>query len=248
VVSGAIRDPSLEIPHLLQPLDAARVFDVTSCRHFEAVDRPAAPSLEGVAKSRGNRRRKNLIQGVNAMNKSLLTGVILGAAVATAGGAFAGFKLLDRAPSYAEVLEVKPVLETIKTPREVCHQETVTHTRAPKDEHKVAGTVIGAVVGGVIGNQIGSGSGKKLATVAGAAAGGYAGNRIQDRMQKGNTYTTTVQRCETIYDTHEKHVGYDVRYRLGDTESTVRMDHHPGERIPVKDGQLVLTPEQPQQT
>ncbi len=176
------------------------------------------------------------------MNKSMLSGVVLGVAVASAGGALAGYKLLDRGPSYAEVLSVQPVMETIKTPREVCHEETVTHTKAPKDEHKVAGTVLGAVVGGVLGNQVGSGSGKTVATVAGAAAGGYAGNRIQGRMQQGNTYTTSEQRCETVYDSHEKQVGYDVRYRLGDTENSVQMDHHPGERIPVKDGQLVLTP------
>ncbi|MET0659670.1 MAG: glycine zipper 2TM domain-containing protein [Steroidobacteraceae bacterium] len=182
------------------------------------------------------------------MNKSLLTGVVLGVAVATAGGAFAGFKMMDRGPSYAEVLDVKPIRETIKTPREVCHDEAVTHTRAPKDEHKVAGTVLGAVVGGVLGNQVGGGNGKKVATVAGAAAGGYAGNRIQNRMQQGNTYTTTEQRCETVYDSHEKEVGYTVKYRLGDTEGSVQMDQHPGERIPVKDGQLMLTPEAPKQS
>lgn len=173
------------------------------------------------------------------MNKSLLTGVVLGVAVATAGGVFAGYKMLSE-PEFAEVLEVQPVMETVSTPREVCRDIEVAHTRQAKDQHKVAGTVIGAVVGGVLGSQIGSGDGRKVATAAGAAAGGYAGNRIQDRMQKGNTYTTTEQRCETVYDKHEKQVGYSVRYRLGDTEGAVQMDHDPGERIPVEDGQLVL--------
>lgn len=173
------------------------------------------------------------------MNKSLITGAVLGAAVVTAGGAFA---LLDREPEFAEVLEVQPVMETVKTPREVCRDVAVAHTQPPKDQHRIAGTAIGAVVGGVLGNQVGSGRGRKLATVAGAAAGGYAGNRIQDRMQQANTYTTTEQRCETVYDSQEKQAGYAVRYRLGDAEGSVRMDHHPGERIPVQDGQLVLTP------
>jgi uncharacterized protein YcfJ len=174
------------------------------------------------------------------MNRSLLTGVVLGAAVVTAGGAFAGFQLLEREPEFAEVLDVQPIMETVRTPREACRDVMVTHTRQPRDQHKIAGTAIGAVVGGVLGSQIGSGSGRKVATVAGAAAGGYAGNRVQDRMQQGNTYTTTEQRCETIYDSHEKQVGYNVRYRLGEEESSVQMDHHPGERIPVQDGQLVL--------
>jgi uncharacterized protein YcfJ len=39
---------------------------------------------------------------------------------------------------------------------------------------------------------------------------------------------------------HQKQIGFDVRYRLGETEASVQMDHHPGERIPVQDGQLVL--------
>ena len=41
-------------------------------------------------------------------------------------------------------------------------------------------------------------------------------------------------------DRSEKPAGYSVRYRLGNQEVTVRMDHDPGERIPVKDGHLVL--------
>lgn len=175
------------------------------------------------------------------MNKSILTGVVLGAAVATAGGVFAGYKMLS-GPEFAEVLEVEPIVETVRTPRQVCHDVTVTHTQPPKDQHKITGTVVGAVVGGVLGSQIGSGDGRKVATVAGAAAGGYAGNRIQDRVQKSNTYTTTEQRCETVYDQQEKQAGYRVRYRLDGTEGTVQMDHDPGERIPVQDGQLVLAP------
>src|SRR5690606_37160451 len=101
------------------------------------------------------------------------------------------------------------------------------------------------LVGGVLGSQNSSGDGRKIATAAGAVAGGYAGNRIQDRLQKGNTYTTTEQRCRTVYDTHEKQVGYDVLYRLGDKEASVRLDYDPGAgaRIPVKDGQLVLEPQ-----
>jgi uncharacterized protein YcfJ len=178
------------------------------------------------------------------MNKSLLTGLIAGAAVATAGGVFAGYKAMTE-PRFAQVLDVQPIMKTEKTPRQVCEDVAVTHTREAKDQKKIAGTVIGAVVGGVLGNQVGHGDGRKIATVAGAAAGGYAGNRIQNRMQQGNTYTETEQHCQTVYDTHQKQVGYDVRYRLGDVENSVKMDHHPGERIPVQDGQLVLTQPEP---
>jgi len=113
-----------------------------------------------------------------------------------------------------------------------------------KDPKRVTGAVVGAVLGGVVGNQIGDGDGQKLATVAGAAAGGYAGSKIQKRMQDGNTYQTTEQRCRTVYDTSEKPDGYDVRYKLGGEEGTVHLVHHPGKRIPVKDGELVLSKEE----
>jgi len=98
------------------------------------------------------------------------------------------------------------------------------------------------VVGGVLGHQVGGGSGKKVATVAGAVAGGYAGDRVQDNMQKNNTYTTTEQVCNTVYETREEITGYNVTYRLDDEEATVKMTYDPGQRIPVKDGQLVLAP------
>ena len=84
--------------------------------------------------------------------------------------------------------------------------------------------------------------------MAGAAAGGYAGNRVQKNMQERNTVTTTEQRCETVYDSHQERIGFDVRYRLGDEEGKVRMDRDPGERIPVRDGKLVLDAPQAQAT
>ena len=110
-----------------------------------------------------------------------------------------------------------------------------------KDEYKIAGTAVGAVVGGLLGNQIGGGSGKKIATVAGAAAGGYAGNKVQGDMQDKDTYTTTERRCQTVADSHQNVIGYDVTYMIGDQEGAVRMDEKPGDRIPLdNDGQLLL--------
>lgn len=173
------------------------------------------------------------------MNKSMLIGSVFGAVAVTAGGAIGGYQMM-KGDDYAEVVGVQPVTETIRTPREECHDETVTRQRPVKDQHRIAGTAIGAVIGGVLGNQVGGGSGKKVATVAGAAAGGYAGNKVQENMQQGDTYTTTERVCNTVTDTHEKVVGYDVTYKLDGKTGTVRMDQEPGERIPAKDGQLVL--------
>jgi len=203
------------------------------------------------------------------MNKSLVTGVVIGAAVVSAGAAVANFAFdrkpeqavdleapaptplvepvvepvieVDTTPKFADVLNVDTVPKTTRKPRQVCKDHVVTHTAPPQDENRIAGTVIGAVVGGVLGNQVGDGRGKKVATAAGAAAGGYAGNKVQERMQNGNTYTTTETSCETVYDSSEKIIGYDVRYRLGDQEGTVRMDRDPGESIPVdENGELQI--------
>jgi uncharacterized protein YcfJ len=176
------------------------------------------------------------------MNKSMLTGIVVGAVVATAGGVIAGLNMLgDKVPAYAEVLNVVEATEPVQTPREVCQDVPVTRQAPVKDEHKILGTVAGAVLGGVLGNQVGGGTGKKIATVAGAAAGGYAGNKVQGNMQANDTYTTTERQCHTVTDTSQRVIGYDVTYRLGDKEETVRMDQRPsGDRIPVENGQLVL--------
>ena len=178
------------------------------------------------------------------MNKSTITGIVIGVVVA-AGGAVVANVGMDKGwlagePDHAEVLSVAAVNETVRTPREVCQEVAVTERAPVKDEHQIAGTVAGAVIGGVLGNQVGGGSGKKVATVAGAAAGGYAGKKVQEDMQNKNTTTRYETRCETVYDTSEVTRGYDVAYRLGDEEGTVRMDHDPGDRIPVKNGELVL--------
>ena len=175
------------------------------------------------------------------MDKSTINGIVIGVVIATAGGAIASYTMLgDKAPAYAQVVNVEELTETINTPREVCEDVPVTRKAPVKDEHKIAGTAIGAVVGGLLGNQIGSGSGKTVATVAGAAAGGYAGNKVQGNMQDKDTYTTTERRCHTVTDSHQNVVGYNVTYMIGDQEGTVRMDEKPGSRIPVENGQLLL--------
>ena len=161
------------------------------------------------------------------MNKSLLVGAVLGAAVVTAGGAVATYSLVKSGPEYAEVLAVEPVKQQIKTPREVCKDVTVTRQAPVKDEHQIVGSVLGAVAGGLLGNQVG---------------GGYAGNKVQEGMQNRDTYTTTQTRCNTVNDISDKVVGYDVKYKLKDKIGQVRMERDPGGQIPVgEDGKLILS-------
>lgn len=173
------------------------------------------------------------------MNKSMLTGTVLGVVAATAVGSIASYKMLSGS-EYAEVLAVTAVTESVKTPREECKDVVVTKQAPVKDQHKITGSVLGAVAGGLAGDAIGGGGKNTGAKIAGAVVGGVAGNRIQDSMQKGDTYQATERRCQTVTDVSERTVGYNVQYRLGDKTAEVRMDHDPGSTIPVHDGQLVL--------
>jgi uncharacterized protein YcfJ len=171
-----------------------------------------------------------LATGISACNRNADAGVSNG--TADAGSTDAG----GAAGKYAKVVSVDPVRSTVNNPKQVCHDETVTHTAPPKDEHRIAGTAIGAVVGGLVGNQVGGGKGKTLATVAGAVGGGYAGNRIQASKQHGQVTSTVERKCETVNNSTTKVVGYDVRYEYNGVTRTVRMDHDPGDRVQVQEG------------
>jgi uncharacterized protein YcfJ len=170
-----------------------------------------------------------------------LTGVVVGGVLATGLAGYAGYHAMNGA-SGAEVLDAKAITHVVKTPREECRDEIVTHQKPVKDEHRVTGTIVGAAVGAVIGHQIGSGTGQDIATVAGAAAGGYAGNKTQKHIQDNSTVETTEKVCKTVFDSRTEPTGsYRVRYRLDGKEGDVTMDHDPGKRIAVKGGQLVLS-------
>ena len=145
-------------------------------------------------------------------------------------------------PTFAEVVAVKEAKQTITTPQEKCEQVQVQKQAPVKDEHRATGTIIGGVAGGLLGSTIGGGKGKTVATVAGAAAGAYGGNQVQKNMQEKDVVTSAEARCKIVNVRSEKLVGYDVTYRLEDKEGTVRMSFNPGKQIPVRDGQLVLSP------
>lgn len=174
------------------------------------------------------------------MNKGTLTGIVAGAVLATAAGAIGGYRALNPEPKFAQVVEVTEATRDQQVPKEVCADVAVTRRRPVQDQNQIMGTVAGAVIGGVLGHQIGGGSGRKIATAAGAVAGGYAGNKTQEHLQQNDTYTTTERRCHTENETKTEVIGYDVRYRLRGEDHSIRMDHRPGEHIPVVDGQLVL--------
>ncbi len=175
------------------------------------------------------------------MNKSMLAGIGIGVAAALGVAAVASLNVFQSKPQFAQVVSATPIKETVKTPRQECRNVAVTHRRPVQDENRLTGSVLGAVAGGVIGHQFGGGRGKDVATVVGALGGGYAGNQIQGSMQERDTYTTTQQRCKTVYEKSEKMLGYDVTYKIGEQQGKIRMDKDPGSQIPLNgDGQLVL--------
>lgn len=176
------------------------------------------------------------------MKNSLLAPLILGGVVVVAVAAYAGTRA-DMNPwqEYADVVSVAPVFDNQQTARQECNDETVTQQVPLKDEKRIAGAAIGAVIGGVLGNQVGGGDGKKIATAAGAVAGGYAGSKTQKHLQEGNTETVVEQRCRTVYDNQKIPAGFDVVYLLDGRQGEVRMDHDPGKRIRIEDGELDLS-------
>lgn len=171
-----------------------------------------------------------LATGLAACNRNADAGTSNGSAALDVGSS------ADAGVKYAKVVSVDPVRSTANNPRQVCHDETVTHTAPPKDQHRIAGTAIGAVVGGLVGNQVGGGKGKTLATVAGAVGGGYAGNRIEASRQHAQVTSTVERKCSTVNNPSSKIVGYDVRYTYNGVTRTVRMDHDPGDRVQVQEG------------
>jgi uncharacterized protein YcfJ len=146
-----------------------------------------------------------------ALNKSMLTGVIAGIAVATAGGV-AGYAFLGQdesvdsedavvvaepagAPTAAQQpARAAPVAAPVV--EEECWDEEVTVQAEPRDDHAIAGTAVGAVLGGALAKEIGDDN--DLATAAGAAAGALAGRRMQRRFQENNTTVTTERRCAPV--------------------------------------------------
>jgi uncharacterized protein YcfJ len=61
-------------------------------------------------------------------------------------------------------------------------------------------------------------------------------------MQEKDVVATTETRCATVNETSKKLVGYDVTVRHDGKEKVLRTSFRPGDRLPVRDGQVVLEP------
>lgn len=143
---------------------------------------------------------------------------------------------------YAKVVDATPIYRQIEvsTPREECWQEQVVRD-VPTGRQSATPVIVGGIIGGVIGNQIGDGRGRKIATVAGTLLGASIG---ADKAHANTRYvptTSTEQRCHVTHEsyTEQRTVGYRVKYRYRGRIYETRMDHDPGERIPVD---ITVTP------
>ena len=95
------------------------------------------------------------------MNKSVMSGIVIGVVIASAGAVVANYAgnndtesgagLFSFGNDYAQVLSVTPVTKTEQTPREVCEDVAITEKAPVKDEHQIIGTVAGALIGGALG-------------------------------------------------------------------------------------------------
>lgn len=125
------------------------------------------------------------------------------------------------------VLSATPVLQQVAVPSQVCSPERYV-TREPNSG---AGALVGALTGGLLGSAVGHGPGRGAATVVGAVGGAVIGNRIEG---SGGTRVQDVDRCyeQTAYE--ERTVGYNVVYEYAGRQYQTRLDHDPGDYIPLQ--------------
>jgi uncharacterized protein YcfJ len=168
-------------------------------------------------------------EGKATMQRPILQGILLVAAALASIGAVAGF-VAATSPDFAQVVSVSPVTEAVKVKRQECRDATAAG-RQP-DAHRAPGTVIGGMVGGFIGQSS-----------AGSPAPGspQSGARTQKAAPDPGSRAGKRGQCRIVNRAERQVVAYDVRYRFEGRTGSVRMDHKPGSRIPVRDGRLVLS-------
>ena len=146
------------------------------------------------------------------MNNSALAGIIVGAVVLAAAGSFFANSDYNPLQKYATVVSVDPAFNTTRTPRQVCGDEA---TQTPADGAPAAASPTET-------------SKAEAATKSPAS-------------EKADAAAVEAGPCVVVYDTSSVQSGYDVTYELDGIQKVVRMDHAPGKRIPVEDGELVVT-------
>jgi uncharacterized protein YcfJ len=150
------------------------------------------------------------------MNNTALAGIIVGGVVLAAAGSIVANSGYNPLQKYAEVVSVEPAFDTTRTPRQVCGDEAALAQAAVPGVAPVAGTPAPA-----------PDAAKPEPPVA---------SKAEDTPAEAGS-----AECGVVYDTSSVQAGFDVTYELDGVQKVVRMDRDPGQRIPVEDGELVMT-------
>jgi uncharacterized protein YcfJ len=166
------------------------------------------------------------------VNNTVLSGIIVGGVALAAAGAImvnSGYNPLQQ---YATVVSVQPAFDTVRTPRPVCGDEA-TLAQAQAQAQAGATAAPGAPAPTAADESTPAPAAQPALTPAQSAAA------MADAGAKPGEGGTP--ECVVVYDTSNVDAGFDVTYELDGQQKVVRMDRDPGRRIPVEDGELVLT-------
>ena len=153
------------------------------------------------------------------MNNRVLAGIIVGAVVLAAAGAILANSSHNPWKQYAKVVSVEPAFDVTRTPREVCGEEATLARES-------------SLSGGVDATAPGTPATAPIPETPQAPA------PTDGEKEAGAVAETD---CLVVYDTSSVAAGFDVTYELDGSQKVIRMDHDPGNRIPVEDGELVLS-------
>jgi uncharacterized protein YcfJ len=160
------------------------------------------------------------------VNNTVVSGIIVGTVALAAAGAImvnSGYNPLQK---YATVVSVEPAFDTVRTPRPVCG-DAATLAQAQAGATAAADSPAEATA---------DDSTPALAAPRSPTAAPKAPTKEDAKPGEGET-----PQCVVVYDTSNVDAGFDVTYELDGHQKVVRMDRDPGKRIPVEDGELVLT-------
>jgi uncharacterized protein YcfJ len=168
-------------------------------------------------------RQVKAASGVN-VNNSVIAGIIVGGVALAAAGALAVNSGYNPFQKYATVVSVEQAFDTTQTPRVVCgDEETLAQAQAQAQAQATSPA---------------EGAGATTPPPE-PQAPEVSPEKAPADAKKGEQ---DAQRCLTVFDTASVEAGFDVTYELDGVQKVVRMDHDPGKRIPVENGELVLTP------
>ena len=150
------------------------------------------------------------------MNNTVLAGIIVGGVVLAAAGSIVANSGYNPLKKYATVVSVEPAFDTTRTPRQLCGDEAaLAQASMPGDAAAAAPPP--------------------------APATEPAKPEQAPASKAGSAEADASAECIVVYDTSSVQAGFDVTYELDGAQKVVRMDRDPGKRIPVEDGELVLS-------